>query len=962
MPGTVASEGPTVSLSFANNFWGKDDAGVGPLLDRMHNAKTTGDELKAFYTARAQIEEEYAKKLLNLARKPLGTGEAGTLRMSLDVVRGEMESMGKEHQNVAAKMKSELDEPLAAFAGGMKERRKIVQAGIEKLLKVKNGQTVNVNKARDRFEQDCLKIKGYLAQGHMVMGQEERKNKAKLEKTQIQMSANSNEYEVAVKVLEETTGKWNREWKAACDKFQDLEEERIDYFKSSLWSFANIASTVCVSDDAACEKMRLSLEDCEVEKDITNFIKDSGTGQEIPDPPKYINFCRGDIDDAMSRADTDDGEYSVAQFQRTMNPAFRSSSPQPSNYEAHHDPDSSLREDMGLPKGRTSLQGDESFNARSSHGSAAPRPLAPTQAVAPPDPYANAPQIAHNPFPADGMTQFCRMGAPSERSSNPSPTRPESRDSLENSDYSAPTSLSSFEPTSGQHSPTKQYNGSGLSGMSSGAEDAQAQKKKGSFFQSHSPFRRRSNKSEDPIQPGMAAPTQRNTWTPATTRETVSAGTSPTKPPFGAANRASTWQRKQPSPSPDPDPVGPQTDYQLGIGNNVFDVESPDKRMKSSPTKSRQPDLDPIAQALAELKGVTKQASVRQSADRHYGMAPSAPSTPAFDARGMPAGAVPTPFATRSNGATPPPAYDAPPISRLGAPQPAHTSKEMQRTTERFVNQKRDMYDTGVASRPGSRVGRGMEPPRAASPQPQRAPSPQPYHTTDPRQQQQQQYRAPSPNPYGGQAAPRPRAQSSSPIKQQPNYSGYQSRGGSPGYQPPPQALRAASPNPGYARQPAPSHPRAASPNPAYARPPQGSMNGGSSRPPSSRGSDNGGGGGAMVLAPAGQDPYGSQQGGGRPQSQYYAETGGYGSQQVASRNRSQSAGTQRQVTKDGKPILHYARAMYMYQAAIPEELTFGKGDILAVTRHQDDGWWEAEVAGKSGHTGLVPSNYLKQC
>lgn len=49
------------------------------------------------------------------------------------------------------------------------------------------------------------------------MGQEERKNKAKLEKTQIQMSATSNEYEQAVKLLEETTGRWNREWKAACD-------------------------------------------------------------------------------------------------------------------------------------------------------------------------------------------------------------------------------------------------------------------------------------------------------------------------------------------------------------------------------------------------------------------------------------------------------------------------------------------------------------------------------------------------------------------------------------------------------------------------------------------------------------------------------------------------------------------------------------------------------------------------
>ena len=66
--------------------------------------------------------------------------------MSLDVVRAEVESMGKAHQNIAAQMKSELEEPLAAFAGGMKERRKIVQSGIEKLLKVKTQQTIAVNK------------------------------------------------------------------------------------------------------------------------------------------------------------------------------------------------------------------------------------------------------------------------------------------------------------------------------------------------------------------------------------------------------------------------------------------------------------------------------------------------------------------------------------------------------------------------------------------------------------------------------------------------------------------------------------------------------------------------------------------------------------------------------------------------------------------------------------------------
>jgi hypothetical protein len=906
----------------------------------MHNAKITSDELKAFYTARAAIEEEYAKKLLSLAKKPLGSVETGTLRMSMDVVRGEVESMGKAHQHIAQQMKGELEEPLVAFTGGIKERRKIVQTGVEKLLKTKCTQTAAVNKTRDRFEQDCLKIKGYLAQGHMVMGQEERKNKAKLEKTQVQMSTNSTEYEQAVKILEETTGRWNREWKAACDKFQDLEEERIDYFKSSLWSFANIASTVCVSDDQSCEKIRLSLEDCEVEKDIGAFIKDFGTGQEIPDAPKYINFCRGDLDDAVSTYGTEDGNYSVAQFQRTMNPTFRSSSPQPSTFESHHDPDSSLREEMGIPKPRTlSVQLDDSFTAqaRSSHGSAtaAIPPLAPS--AAPPNPYADAPQIPHNPYPTDGMTQFCRMGPPSERSSNPSPVRPISRESQgDHSDYSAPTSFSSMEPTSGAPSPTKgfnpngsngpgvsghNYSGSNMSGVSSHnynhsnlsgslsrdpngsgigqPEEKSIQKKKSGFF--NSPFKRRgSTKRKEESQSAATTPSGRNTWTPATFRKAEATSTSPIKP-FGTQGRANTWN-KQPSPSPDPD-VDPRADYQLGIGNNVFDVAHPNKRPASK--NNHEGESDPIAAALAELKGVTKQASTRQSADRHYGMSTPNPGTEAAERH------VPLPFATKPGQATPPPGYE-PPISRLGAPQPAHTKRDMQKATEQFVTQKRNMFNGG-ASRPGSAMSRPQEPPRAASPQPPRSASPRPFTNGD--QRTQQPYRAASPNPYGGvppSAVPRPRAQSSSPTKpQQPPYSGQYSRGGSPGYQ----------------------VPRTASPNPAYARPATSAGNP-INRPMSSRGSESGAN--AVVLAPAGSEGY---QPGGRPTSQYYPENansygGGGGGSQLSSRVRSQSQGTQRQFTKDGRPILHYCKFFATLHPCIRLTTTSSARHVHVPSRH----------------------------
>lgn len=121
----------------------------------MAAAKQTNDELRSFYAARASIEDDYARKLMSLCRKSLGSHEMGTLKTSLDTVRGELESMAKQHAGIAGQMKTELEEPLAAFAGGMKERRKIIQNTVEKLLKVKIQQTQAVNKVSHSVVISC---------------------------------------------------------------------------------------------------------------------------------------------------------------------------------------------------------------------------------------------------------------------------------------------------------------------------------------------------------------------------------------------------------------------------------------------------------------------------------------------------------------------------------------------------------------------------------------------------------------------------------------------------------------------------------------------------------------------------------------------------------------------------------------------------------------------------------------
>ncbi|KAF7714600.1 Uncharacterized protein PECH_008332 [Penicillium ucsense] len=980
MPGTVA-DGPTVSMSFANNFWGKDDAGLQPMLDRMHASKVTSDELKVFYNLRSAIEDEYSRKLQALCRKSLGSAESGSLRSSLDVVRGETEAIAKSHAAIAGQMKTELEEPLTAFSKGIKERRKIIQDGIERLHKTKMQQTQVVNKTRDRFEQDCLRIKGYLAQGHMVMGQEERKNKAKLEKAQIQLASNSSEYEAAVKVLEETTGRWNKEWKAACDKFQDLEEERLDFTKSSLWTYANIASTVCVSDDASCEKIRLSLEDCEVEKDIVTFIKERGTGQEIPDAPRFINFCKEDDD----VSDIDDDGYSVAQFQRAMNPSFRTSSPQPSTFESHHDPNSELAAQMGHPAPEPvhpePLQMNQQVPPQMEHqmppqmGHSAPpqpsysmppqmnhpAPQQPMNAQPPapldlrrggylppnydPEQHGEINAVPHNAYPTDGMTMFCRTGPPSGRSST-SAYRPSSRDS--HSEISNPTSMSSVEaPVTAHKSPPKPTNSAPLPSQS---EDKSIQKKKSAFF-SNSPFRRKSrHDKERPVIGGQT--TTRSPWA------------SPTKPASPTKQAPSAQAESQ-----SPEPVDPRANFQLNVGNNVFDVASPDKTAKATnEPKSAEDDMDPIARALAELKTGGKQSTLRVSADRYHGIQSPTPSAPSSAYGGSTSGAPP---AYNNNSSSSSSSSKNPPVKRLDAPQPAFTSKQMQKTTQKYTGQTQSMLrgaNNGTKAAPPAKT----EVPRARSPAPQRTAAPR-AHSPAPSRGTAPRAHSPAP-PRGG--VPRARSpappRSASPLVSTPRtdsrmgaqYSGANSPAQSPGaYQsssmrsrysqsPQPQRVQEPpfSPN-DFARRASPAMSnRAVSPQPQFRQ---------QARPSSSGGME-------LQLSNAPVDMYGADSYGSAPRrsdSRPRSQFGDINIPPPVGRSRSRTlavAEPGRKFSRDGRPILHFARAMYNYSAAIPEELGFTKGDVLAVIRLQDDGWWEAEITNARGHPGLVPSNYLQ--
>ncbi|KAG8967891.1 hypothetical protein FRC05_001856 [Tulasnella sp. 425] len=282
------------SIDFCNSFWGPNDCGVEVLFARMRGAVRTMEEVRGFWKERIAIEEEYAKKLAKIAKLPLGRDEIGDLRAALDTLRTETDAQAAQHLAFVQSMKRDLDQPTNDFIGKQNNHKKTFQAAIEKSYKAKQTQEKYVEKAREKYESDCVLINSYTAQSTLLQGKELDKIQTKLERAQQTVQANERDYQNFARALGDTCKRWEGEWKTYCDQCQDLEDERIEFIKDNVWAYANAVSTVCVADDESCEKLRVHLEQVDADKEMEHFVKDYGTGPMMSEPMPFISYKQSD--------------------------------------------------------------------------------------------------------------------------------------------------------------------------------------------------------------------------------------------------------------------------------------------------------------------------------------------------------------------------------------------------------------------------------------------------------------------------------------------------------------------------------------------------------------------------------------------------------------------------------------------------------------------------------------------
>ncbi|KAI9326998.1 hypothetical protein BDR26DRAFT_876224 [Obelidium mucronatum] len=215
------------------------------------------------------------------------------MKEALQIVKNELEFSAKSHMNASVQFKSQLETPTHEFLTTQSGMRKNFHGIVDKQLKAKQASFESVNKSRERYISKCKEVNHLMHQKPGLPPKEMDKLKAKLEKSQLQAKQYDVEYLMQVDHHNAMRQKWIEDFTITCRECQKLEQDRFEFLQTRLWTYSNILSAICVSNDEGYERIRISLESCDWSKDLEVLVESRATGTTPPQPVQYTNFYTG---------------------------------------------------------------------------------------------------------------------------------------------------------------------------------------------------------------------------------------------------------------------------------------------------------------------------------------------------------------------------------------------------------------------------------------------------------------------------------------------------------------------------------------------------------------------------------------------------------------------------------------------------------------------------------------------
>lgn len=241
-----------------NTYVTDSQAILGPWQKRFKETKSTCIEMKYFFSQRAALEEEFAQKLRNLARLSLGTNEEGNVKLCVNAVKKELETTAKAHELLATRIRDDLETPSQKQYDQLRTTKKNVMNNLISKQQSHSNNLFMLDRTRERCHEASQR------EGRQIIDQD-------LHRLSIQFEESSRELD----------GEINR----TAEGFRQLEISRVQFFRNTLWKYANLLSGVCVTDDEGQERIRSALEKCDAKTETEYFAKDPAINNIINSVP-----------------------------------------------------------------------------------------------------------------------------------------------------------------------------------------------------------------------------------------------------------------------------------------------------------------------------------------------------------------------------------------------------------------------------------------------------------------------------------------------------------------------------------------------------------------------------------------------------------------------------------------------------------------------------------------------------
>eukprot|EP01137_Pigoraptor_chileana_P027886 Opistho-2@11070 len=242
---------------------------------------------------RAKIEENYGKELLSLAKLLSGKDEVGTLKASIESLRQETDDMGQAHMRMAVQLGTEYEKPLSEFKTRQKLDRKAAEDPLKKSQKAKLNAFDKLIKSKKSYDTKCKEADSLEEMANRGGGKDPAKARQKADKARQAAHLADSQYQEIVRQLEDIRVGWEEEFVMCAQRFQELDVERINFTRDTIWNCLNVFVAQTKFDEQSNEKIRKSLEACNPEADVEQVALLLGTGRERPPGAVYINYYNG---------------------------------------------------------------------------------------------------------------------------------------------------------------------------------------------------------------------------------------------------------------------------------------------------------------------------------------------------------------------------------------------------------------------------------------------------------------------------------------------------------------------------------------------------------------------------------------------------------------------------------------------------------------------------------------------